>query len=207
MSRPLPFVEPCQPTLRSAPPGGPGWISEVKFDGYRTQAHRSAAGAGLYSRNGYSFDGRFSGLSFALRELPARTAILDGEIVAVSSKGLPAFHALHLRHAAPDSICYWAFDLLHLNGKDLRGMPLRHRRDKLQELIERFAYPLVLFSESFDDAHALLQACEARGMEGIVSKRSDAPYRSGRCPNWIKVKCAAWREANRERWRMFEQGD
>jgi len=143
-------------------------------------------------------------VTHAFRDLPATSAIIDGEIVAVGSAGLPEFRRLHFRAAAPESICAWAFDLLHLNGKDLREMPLARRRDKLQALIARFDYPLLMFSESFDDADALLRACEAREMEGIVCKRVDAPYRSGRCATWVKVKCAGWRAANRERYRLFE---
>jgi bifunctional non-homologous end joining protein LigD len=179
-------------------------VHRPKFDGYRVQAHRWKGGAALFSRNGYSFDGRYPGLAHAVRELPAKSAIIDGELVAVSSRGLPNFPALHLRSAAPESICLWAFDLLHLDGKDLHDLPLARRREKLERLIERFDYPLVRFSETFDDAAALLRSCEAHQLEGIVIKRQDAPYRSGPQTSWVKIKTTAWREANRERWRMFQ---
>ena len=97
--------------------------------------------------------------------------------------------------------------LLHLNGKDLLDVPLAKRRAKLQALIERHDHPTVLFSDAFDDPHRLLAACEERRMEGIVSKRIDAPYRSGNASDWVKVKCAGWREANHERWRLFQKTD
>jgi bifunctional non-homologous end joining protein LigD len=138
--------------------------------------------------NGHSFASRFPGLACAFREIPAKSVIIDGELVAVNSSGLPAFKQLQFRAAAPENICVYAFDLLHLDGKDLREVPLGKRRQKLRRLVERFNYPLLLFSESFDDPAALLRACEERSMEGIVSKRVDAPYRSGRCTNWVKVK-------------------
>jgi bifunctional non-homologous end joining protein LigD len=87
----------------------------------------------------------------------------------------------------------------------LPALPLAKRRAKLQALIERLDCPKVLFSGAFDDPHRLLAACEERRLEGIVSKRVDAPYRSGNATDWIKVKCAGWREANKKRWRLFEK--
>src|SRR5215831_13032782 len=97
-----------------------------------------------------------------------------------------------------------SFDLLALNGQDWRPQPLVKRQDRLQVLLARFGCPAVSLSEAFEDGLALLRAAEARGLEGIVSKRRDSPYRSGDCRDWRKVKTAAWREANRERWRLFE---
>jgi bifunctional non-homologous end joining protein LigD len=92
-----------------------------------------------------------------------------------------------------------------LNGRDLRLHPLMKRQARLQVLLERFGCPAVSLSEPFDDGQALLGVAEQRGLEGIVSKRRDAPYRSGDCRDWRKVKTAAWREANQERWRLFEK--
>jgi bifunctional non-homologous end joining protein LigD len=96
--------------------------------------------------------------------------------------------------------------LLALNGQDWRPQPLVKRQDRLQVLLARFCCPAIALSESFDDGLALLGAAEARGLEGIVSKRRDAPYRSGGdCRDWRKIKTAAWLVANRERWRLFER--
>ena len=99
---------------------------------------------------------------------------------------------------------FWAFDLLAINGRDWRPYPLVKRQARLQALLERFDCPAVLPSESFEDGLALLRVAEQRGLEGVVSKRRDAPYRSGECRDWRKIKTMAWREANRERWRLFE---
>ena len=104
-----------------------------------------------------------------------------------------------------DEVHLWAFDLLALNGRDWRPYPLVKRQARLQALLERFDCPAVLPSESFEDGLALLRVAEKRRLEGVVSKRRDAPYRSGDCRDWRKVKTTAWREANRERWRLFEQ--
>ena len=98
----------------------------------------------------------------------------------------------------------WAFDLLAFNGRDLRPQPLVKRQACLQTLLERFGCPAVSLSEPFDDGLALLRVAEQRGLEGVVSKRRDAPYCSGECRDWRKVKTMSWRKANRKRWRLFE---
>ena len=91
------------------------------------------------------------------------------------------------------------------NSRDLRPQPLGKHQACLQVLLERFGCPAISLSEPFEDGLALLRVAEQRGLEGIVSKRRDAPYRSGECRDWRKVKTASWREANRERWRLFER--
>jgi bifunctional non-homologous end joining protein LigD len=106
----------------------------------------------------------------------------------------------------PATIHLWVFDLLVFNGRDLRPQPLVRRQARLQVLLERFGCPTVRTFETFEDGLALLCAAEERRLEGVVSKRRDAPYRSGDCRDWRKIKTTAWREANRERWRLFEQG-
>jgi bifunctional non-homologous end joining protein LigD len=117
---------------------------------------------------------------------------------------MPDFWPLFLRSANPSQLRVWAFDLLALNSKDLRKWSLEARQGRLQALVSRFDCPVLLRSEAFDDGLALLRVAEKHGLEGVVSKRRSAPYRSGRCRGWRKVKTAAWREANRERWRAFE---
>ena len=99
----------------------------------------------------------------------------------------------------------YGLDLLAFNGRDLRLQPLMKRQACLQAILERFGSPAISLSEPFEDGLALLRIAEQRGLEGVVSKRRYAPYRSGDCRDWRKVKTAAWREANRERWRLFEQ--
>jgi bifunctional non-homologous end joining protein LigD len=186
-------------------PAGEGWVHEVKFDGYRVQAHKVGSRVVLFSRNGHDFTERFASMARLLRELPARSAVLDGEIVAKDPDGRPNFARLQLRSRESQPIQLWAFDLLALNGRDLRLQPLMKRQACLQVLLERFGCAAVSQSELFEDGLALLRVAEERGLEGIVSKRRDAPYRSGECRDWRKVKTTAWREANRERWRLFER--
>jgi bifunctional non-homologous end joining protein LigD len=130
--------------------------------------------------------------------------VLDGEIVASNADGSPNFARPHVRWARQGAIHLWAFDLLAFNGRDLRLQPLVKRQARLRMLLERFACPAVSLSEPFEEGLALLRVAEERGLEGIVSKRRDAPYRSGECSDWRKVKTAAWRKASRERWRLFE---
>ena len=189
-------------------PAGDGWVHEVKFDGYRVQAHKVGSRVIIFSRNGHDFSIRFPSIVQELRELPAKTAVLDGKVVASDVDGRPNFARLHLSRWAkpgPAAIHLWAFDLLAFNGRDLRPQPLMKRQAVLQALLGRFGCPAVSLSEPFEDGPALLRVAEERGLEGIVSKRRDAPYRSGECGDWRKIKTTAWREANRERWRLFER--
>ena len=99
----------------------------------------------------------------------------------------------------------WAFDLLQHNGRDLRELPLVERKARLEKVIIAANAGWLHYSESFDDGFELLKAADRMRLEGIVSKRRDAPYRSGKQSDWIKTKCATWRQANKERWRLFER--
>jgi len=130
--------------------------------------------------------------------------VLDGEVVASDADGRPNFARLRVRWTL-GAIHLWAFDLLAFNGRDLRSQPLVKRQACLQALLEQFGCPAISLSEHFEDGMALLRVAEQRALEGVVSKRRDAPYRSGECRDWRKVKTTAWREANRERWRLFER--
>jgi bifunctional non-homologous end joining protein LigD len=178
-------------------------VHEAKFDGYRVQLQKSAGGVSLLSRNGVDFKTRWEALAASAAEIPARSVILDGEVVASNAKGVPQFYALHTRSAGAEAIHFWALDLLHLNGADLRSLPLVDRRCRLETLMRRVDAPALMLSETFEDAPRLLAACEANGLEGVVSKRATSPYVSGATRSWIKVKCASWRAANRERHRLF----
>jgi len=104
-----------------------------------------------------------------------------------------------------DDLRVWIFDILSQYGKDLRALDLRYRRYKLDNLMRRIKTPVLSYSETFSDPIALLAACELRGFEGMVSKHFGSPYQSGPCTRWVKVKCASWREANRERHKLFER--
>jgi bifunctional non-homologous end joining protein LigD len=124
--------------------------------------------------------------------------------VATNDEGPPDFRALHCRSAGA-RLSVWVFDLLELNGRDMRGLSLNERRRHLEQLLTYHPDDGTLrYSESFADPARLLAAAHALGLEGVLSKRLDAPYRSGRRPEWVKVKTESWRIANRERWRLFD---
>jgi bifunctional non-homologous end joining protein LigD len=112
-------------------PAGDGWVHEVKFDGYRVQAHKVGSRVVLLSRNGHDFTERFPSIAQVLHELPAKAAVLDGEVVASDADGRPNFARLHIRWTRPGTIQLWAFDLLALNGQDWRTQPLVKRQARL----------------------------------------------------------------------------
>jgi len=177
-------------------PAGDDWVHEVKFDGHRVQATRWGSRVLIFRGNGHDFTDRFPSIAQLLLQLPARAAVLDTRLWPRRATELRACvgtgWALHL----------WAFDLLAFNDRDLRAQSLVKRPACLQVLLERFGCPAVSLSEPFEDGLALLRVAEQRGLGGVVSKRRDAPYQFGECRDWSKVKTAAWREANRERWQL-----
>jgi bifunctional non-homologous end joining protein LigD len=185
------FIEPCHPTLRAQAPTGAEWIHEIKFDGYRAQAHLRAGKPAIYTRAGHNWTDRFQPIADALATLPATDLILDGEAVVVDSRGIADFGMLHAALAAGQSerILYYAFDLLHLDGADLREAPLAERKRLLLELLSD-SPEHILYAEHLEGEgpEVFRRAC-GMGLEGIVSKQKDARYRSGRVESWIKVKC------------------
>ena len=198
------FIEPALPKLRASPPVGDGWLHEVKFDCWRVQLCKLPSNVSIYSKRGREFRRKFPGLVDAVAALPVRSCIIDGELTACGDSGVPDFKALHFNSRA-DARCVWAFDLLYLNGKDLRSLTLVDRKERLERLVSKVRENWLFYSETFADGATLLKAADRMGLEGIVSKKASAPYRSGPRCDWIKVKCTSWREANRERWRLFER--
>jgi bifunctional non-homologous end joining protein LigD len=188
----LGFIPPCEPRLRRTPPTGDRWISEIKHDGYRVQAHLDVGRARLFTRRGYDWTNRFAALASALTDLPANNLILDGEVVVQGETGVPDFDALQddLAHGRSERMVYFAFDLLYLDGFDLRKAPLIERKRVLAALLEEAKSECFHFAQHLDIAPARVfeQAC-AMGLEGIVCKLRDAPYRSGDRANWLKIKC------------------
>ena len=205
MLRSSAFIVPCSPVQRGRPPAGNDWLHEVKFDGWRIQLHKHAHGVTIFTRNGTDVTTRFPSIAAAVARLPVSLIILDGELTACDSRGVPDFHALHYRRAADASLCVWTFDILHLYGADLREVPLIERRYALETVIYKANDDALRLSETFDDGARLLASCETMGLEGIVSKRRDFGYRSGPS-DWIKVKCHGWREANKDRGELFNKG-
>jgi len=187
------FIRPALAKLRSSPPSGKGWQYELKFGGYRVQLHKVGTVATIDSKNGADFTRRFPTIAAAILALPTKTCIIDGELIAAGGGGEPNFVAL-LRGKAP--VCVYAFDLLELQGWDLRELPLEQRRARLKRLLARAECNLIRYNEAFPDAGVLLQKCVRLGLEGIVCKRKDSAYRSGTRSGWIKVKTATWKTAN-----------
>ena len=185
------FVEPCQPTLRDHAPTGARWIHEIKFDGYRAQAHLRNGKSAIYTRAGHNWTARFRPIADALRQLKAKEFVLDGEVVLVDARGIPDFSMLHAALAAgsTEQLLYYVFDLLYLDEFDLRDAPLAERKRRLSALLAG-AGERILYAEHLEGKgpEIFMRAC-TMGLEGIVSKRRDAPYRSGRVESWIKVKC------------------
>ena len=189
------FIPPQLATLQSSTPSSAAFVHEVKLDGYRLQPHIRDSQVTLYTRRGLDWTYRFGkALSAALLRLPVTTAILDGEVIVEGADGLPSFSALQdaLSLGGKGQYVFYAFDLLYLNGRDLRELPLIDRKDALAELIRTPG--AVRYSEHFDDGAGLFQQAGAIGLEGIVSKKRNAPYRSGRGKDWLKVKCSLRQE-------------
>jgi len=122
------FIPPCSPILTKALPTGADWVHEVKFDGYRVQPHKTGRQVEILSRNGHDFTARYLPIALVLAELPVRSAILDGELVAADASGIPDFAALHRRRVAGSDMMLWLFDLLEINGQDLCEQPLYKRK-------------------------------------------------------------------------------
>jgi bifunctional non-homologous end joining protein LigD len=161
----------------------------VAFDGCRVQLHKVVSEATLYSRHGVELTSGRALIAEALGRVPARSVVLDGELVADSEDRSP-LEGVCDGGANAERIVVHCFDLLALNGKDLRSLPLLARKEKLAELLAQTNSDVLLYSDLFTDPKRLLAACEQDGLEGIVSKHADSPYRSGR-GDWIKVKCRA----------------
>ena len=188
------FVEPQLCRLVDQPPSGRDWVHEVKFDGYRVQLRVAAGVATLLTRKGLDWTARFGAIARAGAKLP--DGIIDGEICALDHNGAPDFAGLQaaLSDGKTDGLVFFAFDLLFCAGEDLRGLPLTARKAQLEKLLTAPKGPLryVEHFTSGGDA-VLLSACRMH-LEGIVSKRADAPYTSGRSDSWTKAKCRAGHE-------------
>lgn len=191
------FVEPALATLVKDVPKGQRWLHEIKLDGYRIQAHRDGEDVQLLTRTGLDWTTRFGrGIVDAFLALPARQAIIDGEIVVENGTGTSDFSLLQadLSEGRSDRFVFYAFDLIHLDGFDLRAVGLSARKAALKQLMEA-APPRLKFSEHFDESGDLVlkHACRL-SLEGIISKVANAPYRSGRGRDWVKSKCSARQE-------------
>ncbi|HEX6751714.1 MAG TPA: DNA ligase D [Longimicrobium sp.] len=179
-------------TLVDDVPPGEDWLHEIKFDGYRILAFIDGGRVRLVTRKANDWTDRFFGLVAPLKTLPARQAILDGEVVIVAPNGTTSFQMLQnvLNNGRQDELVFYAFDLLYLDGIDLRGVPLSARKEALRALLGGAADGPLRYSDHVTGSgkafHA--QACRM-GLEGIISKRADSRYLSKRAKDWLKVKC------------------
>jgi bifunctional non-homologous end joining protein LigD len=191
LQRTLPtgFIAPCLPTKTTTLPSGGPWLHEIKHDGFRIIARKSDGRVRLYSRPGNDFTRRFPLIVEALARLRSRSCIIDGEAVACDGNGIASFDLVR-NHRANDSVFLYAFDLIELNGDHLRRDPLEVRKATLASILAK-ARPGIRFNEHIegDGPTVFAQACKL-GLEGIVWKRKDSTYRSGRSPDWLKMKNA-----------------
>ncbi|WP_037421747.1 non-homologous end-joining DNA ligase [Sinorhizobium sp. CCBAU 05631] len=188
-------VEPCVATLVDRPPAGPEWAFEVKWDGYRLAVHIEPDRIRIITRGGYDWTSRFPSIAAEARLLGLKTAILDGEAVVLDEHGRSDFGMLQRALGRkpslhdPREILFFAFDLLYLDGRDLRRLPLSERRRLLEPIVAGCAGVIRLSEEVEASGEEFFRiACE-HGLEGIVAKHREKPYRSGRGDWWQKITC------------------
>jgi bifunctional non-homologous end joining protein LigD len=191
-SMPIRFVEPMKCKLVETPPSGNDWIYEIKFDGFRALALKDGDDVQLISRSNKSLTSRFSEIADAVQKLPFERGILDGEIVALDDAGRTSFQLLQnatLPGQRGSSLAFYVFDLINLEGKDLRNLELAQRKKLLQPLIAAEHEPIRFSASIHGDAARLLEEITKRGMEGIIAKKLDSKYESGlRTGCWKKIK-------------------
>jgi ATP-dependent DNA ligase len=205
---PAAFIAPCLPTKTDKLPSGGQWLHEIKHDGFRIIARKNGAQVRLYSRPGNDLTDRFPLIVETLARLRSRSCIIDGEAVACDDNGVASFDLIRYRRH-DGRVFLYAFDLIELNGHDLRREPIEIRKGKLAKLLRK-ALPGLQLNEHIEERGDIVfrHACKL-GFEGIVSKRLGSPYVSGRSRHWLKFKNpaapAVKREAEedwgRERWR------
>jgi bifunctional non-homologous end joining protein LigD len=205
------FIEPCLPSPADRPPSGPGWIHEIKLDGFRMMVRRDSAGVRLLTRNGYDWTGRFPRIVKAAEALGARSFLIDGEAVLVTATGCRYSTGCAIGGRTGGCFCTPS-TCSRLNGRDMRREPIEVRKHVLAGVLRRMkAWAGIQLNEHCDDLPVdvvFRHACKL-GFEGIVSKRVGSPYRSGRSRDWLKMKNpnapAGKREAEedwgRDRWR------
>jgi bifunctional non-homologous end joining protein LigD len=185
-------------------PEGEGWLHEIKLDGYRMAIRLAAGKVTMLTRRGLDWTARTTPIPAAAGKLKARNAYFDGEIAVLDDRGISSFGGLQEALSVGDTrrMIYFAFDLLHLDGNDLTGLPLTERKATLERLLGRTSGP-IRFSEHIEGYGEpfFTKACQA-GLEGIVSKRVNARYRSGRVGDWLKTKCTMRQEVVIGGWRL-----
>src|SRR5215467_11843230 len=204
LQRTLPagFIAPCLPTKTDKLPSGGDWLHEIKHDGFRIIARKKGSQVRLYSRPGNDLTHRFPLIVETLGRLRSRSCIIDGEAVACDDNGVASFDLVR-HHRANDKIFLYAFDLIELNGDDLRRDPLEVRKATLASMVAKASSGIRINEHIEGDGPTVFAHACKMGLEGIVSKRKDSAYRSGRSPDWLKMKnptCAAVTREAEEDW-------
>ena len=177
--------------MREKPPRGEEWVYEIKADGYRAQLHLEARDIKVYSRTGLDWTEQFSSIAASAELLKANSFVIDGEAVVYGSGGLPDFQQLR-RELGPkqsERVRYHAFDLLYLDGYDLRRVVYEERKRLLQRLLKGAPETFIYVEALAGDGSVILEKGCQLGLEGLIGKRLGEPYRSGRQESWIKLKC------------------
>jgi bifunctional non-homologous end joining protein LigD len=202
--RPSGFIEPCLPLKVARPPSGPLWVHEIKHDGYRLMVRRDGLRVRCFTRNGHDWADRFPAIVDAASRIQASSFLIDGEAVIVRDDGTPDFRALRSKRRGSEAVLY-AFDLIGLDDHDLCELPLIARKRRLAKLIGKAKRRAIRFVEHLTgDGPTIFDHVCRMGLEGIVSKRTDVPYRSGPSMVWLKSKnpaSAAVRCEREEEWR------
>ena len=192
------FIEPFLPSKVARPPSGPLWIHEIKHDGYRLMVRRDGSRVRCFTRNGHDWADRFRAIVDAASRIKASSFLIDGEVVIARDDGTPDFHALRSQCRGSEAVLY-AFDLIEHGGDDLRALPLIQRKRRLARLIGKAKRRAIRFNEHLTgDGPTVFEHVCRMGLEGIVSKRTDAPYRSGPSRTWVKTKNPASEAVRRE---------
>ena len=193
--KPAGFIHPCQAALVSSPPSGPLWTHEIKFDGYRLIARKDGDKVRLWTRPGSDYSARFTRIREAVAALPVERAVLDGEAIVLRSDATSDFFALRSTEGQAAAVLV-AFDVLDVDGQDVRAEPLERRQARLRRLLRRppgkaaqaTASGIQLSEPIAGRPDAIFRHACAMGLEGIVSKRVDSRYVSGRTMNWLKAR-------------------
>jgi bifunctional non-homologous end joining protein LigD len=190
------FVAPALCTPVERPPAGDKWLHEIKYDGYRLQAAVSGEAVRLYTRTGLDWTHRFGRIADALARLNLKDVLIDGEAAVADANGRTDFSSLQkaLDGTEARGVSYFAFDLLAEGDQDLRKLPLTQRKTRLEKLLKGARAPILISPHLDGDGPAVFDAFREQGLEGVVSKKADAPYRSGRTQVWLKAKCVNQRE-------------
>jgi bifunctional non-homologous end joining protein LigD len=184
------FRAPQLATLAAAPPSGPDWLHEIKFDGYRALVASAGGRSRVYMRSGLDWTAKFPRIAEAVAQLPMRSALVDGEIVATDEQGRSDFGRLQeTLETHADQLTFYIFDLLEIDGEDLSRAPLLERKARLEALLREAPAALRYSDHLRGDGPRFLSECCRMGLEGVVSKRVDRPYVGGRTTSWIKTKC------------------